>query len=271
MSFSPDERRTIVSFEHKCLQTLGDIDVSIRKQSDFVSYNTLRRANGCGRLNQVFDPRYAEIGPSDFWLLAENRAGEAIATYCLRRFVVDDFYDLIRSLTLWFPIRHQPPDPRFIVECSGLPFGGEIVHGGGLWVRDDYRGFSRLAAAMPRLARAAALRQRPFDHDSAIIRDAPGDPPELAERRATYMGMRVYGFARVHRFTNGWFPPEEREAVMHLCHATRAEAVASLSAPSVRRRGLRLSEFREPALVDQYDKPVHPATVLSQRQQQASV
>jgi hypothetical protein len=271
VSFSPDDRQTIVSFEYKCLQTLGDVDISIRIQSDFASYNALRRANGCGRLNQVFDPRYADIGASDFWLLAENRAGEAIATYCLRRFVVDDFYDLIRSLTLWFPNRQQPPDARFIVEGGGLPVGGEIAHGGGLWVRDDYRGFSRLAAAMPRLARAVALHERPFDHDTAIIRDDPEDPPELAQRKATYLGMRVYGFARVHGFTNGWFPPEEREAVMHLCHATRAEAVASLSVRLIRRGGLRLSEFRQPALVDQHDKPVHAATVLSQRQQQASV
>jgi hypothetical protein len=271
MDLSADDKQGIVILENKYRQQFGRIGVSIHKQSDFFVYNSVRRTHGCGRLNQAFDPRHVDIGAGDFWLLAENRAGEAIATFCLRRFAVDDFYDLIGSLSLWFSDPQHPPDPRFVVECRIPSFGGEIVHGGGLWVRDDYRGVSRLAAALPRLARAIALRDRPFDHDSAMIRDAPGDPADIAERKAVYMGIRVYGFARVDRFVNGWFPPEGREAVMHLCHATRAEAILSLSTPAEIRRGLRGSELRKPALVDQHDKPVHPPTILSQRQQQAGV
>jgi hypothetical protein len=40
---------------------------------------------------------------------------------------------------------------------------------------------------------------------------------------------RTYGFARAEPFVQGWFPPEQRAATMHLCHSTRAEAIASLT------------------------------------------
>lgn len=271
MDLPPKDDHIIVTFENKCRRELRKIGVSILKQSDFAVYSTIRRAHGCGNLNQAFDPRHVDIGEGDFWLLAANRSGEAVATFCLRRFAVRDFYELIRSLSLWSSNRCQPPDPRYVVECRIPPFGGEVVHGGGLWVRDDYRGFSRLAAAMPRLARAVALQDRPFDHDSAMIRNNPEDSAGVAERKAIYMGRRVYGFARVHRFVEGWFPPEGRDAVMHLCHATRAEAMASFCAPAAVSRGLRPSELRKPPLVDQHDQPVHAPAVLSQRQQQAGV
>jgi hypothetical protein len=271
VSLSYDQLDIIESFDKNCRESFYQLGIEIHVQADFVVCCSIRRAHGDGHLNQAFDPRHVTIGAGDFWLLAKNRKGEPVATYCLRRFVVDDFYDLIRSLTLWFSDRRQPRDRRFRVDCRIPPFGGEVVHGGGLWVRDDYRGFARLAAAMPRLARVAALRDRPFDHDSAMIRNNPADPAGAAERKAIYMGRRVYGFARVHRFVEGWFPPEGREAVMHLCHATRAEAIASLSGPIVTRRGLRLSELRQAPLVDQDDKPVHAPTVLAQRQQQPRV
>jgi hypothetical protein len=122
------------------------------------------------------------------------------------------------------------------------------------------------------LARALALNQRPFDHDSAMIRNDPGDAAEVAVRKAKYMGQRIYGFARVHRLVDGWFPPERRTALMHLCHSTRAEAVASLFAAPDRCRHLqRGREFRKLPLVDQYDQPVYPPPVLSHGQQQARI
>jgi hypothetical protein len=98
-------------------------------------------------------------------------------------------------------------------------------------VREDYRGCSRLAIVMPRFARAIALRSRPFDHDSGMIRNHPQDGAKVADRKAAFMGKRIYGFARVHRFVDGWFPPEAREAIVYLCHSTRAEAMDSLVVP----------------------------------------
>jgi hypothetical protein len=253
------------------LATLEKIGISLHVKHNFFKYRSIRRAHGDSHLNQAFDARHVELGAGDFWLLAENQEGEPIATYCLRRFVVDDFYELIRSLKLWFSVLPRSADPRFVVKCQIPSFGGEVVHGGGLWIRDDYRGASRLAIVMPRYARAVALRDRPFDHDTAMIRNDPADRADVAERKAAYMGRKVYGFARVHRFVDGWFPPEGRDAVMHLCHATRGEAITSLCDPHATGRGLRLAELRKRSLVDQHDQPVDTPTVARQRQEQASI
>jgi hypothetical protein len=246
--------------------------LSVQLRGDFETYAAIRRIHGDRHLNQAFDPHHVAFGIGDFWLLAENSAGEAIATYCLRRFQVDDFFDLIRSSALWFGQPRNEADPRFVVACQIPPFGGEVVHGGGLWVRRDYRGRSRLALIMPRLARIFALRHRPFDHDSAMIRNDPAEPAELAERKAIFTGTKVYGFARVHRFVDGWFPPERRNAIMHLCHATRAEAIASLCISQIGdKRSAQGSKFGKLSLVYQHDHAVHASAVLGERQQQPGI
>ena len=255
------------------ISALDKAGISLRVRRNFESYVALRRSHGETHLNQAFDPAKVRFGRGDFWLLAENREGEPIATYCLRRFFVDDFYALIRSQRLWFSDRPCSVGLSFVVECDIPPFGGEVSHGGGLWVRDDHRGRSRLALVMPRFARAVALRTRPFDHDTAMIRNDPRDCADAADRKAAYMGKRIYGFARVRRFVDGWFPPEDREAIMHLCHATRAEAVASLIVPVARDAGepLRRIELRKMPLVYRYDKAVHTPPVRGKRQHQAGV
>jgi hypothetical protein len=255
------------------LTSFAAIGISLRLRRNFSTYVAIRRANGDTHLNQTFDPQYIKFGEDDFWILAENRCGEPVATYCMRLFVVDDFYDLIRSQALWFGDRPRLVDPRFVVACAIPSFGGEVAHGGGLWVRGDYRGSSRLAAVLPRLARAIALRNHSIDHDSGMIRNDPRDSAPLAERKAAFLGIRTYGFARVHRFVDGWFPPEGRNAIMHLCHATRAEAVASLAAPlaGVAARGLERVEFRQPALVDQNKQLVDPPAVGGEGQKQARI
>jgi hypothetical protein len=138
------ETQAIRTAEERFHTFLDQRGISLQLRGDFSTYLSIRAAHGDGHLNQVFDPRHTKFGSDDFWLLAENIQREPIATYCLRRFVVEDFYDPIRSLTLWFARRRQRPDPRYIVDCKIAPFGGEVVHGGGLWVRNDYRGASRL-------------------------------------------------------------------------------------------------------------------------------
>jgi hypothetical protein len=266
-----DEKKLVSLWEGENLTNLEERGITLHVNDNFPMYRAIRRAAGDSHLNQAFDTRHIKVGAGDFWLLAANKKGEAIATYCLRRFVVDDFYDLIRSLRLWFSLRPRRADRRFVVECQIPAFGGEVVHGGGLWIRDDYRGFARLAEVMPRYARAVALGDRPFDHDSGMICNNPADPADVADRKASYMGRKVYGFARVHRFVDGWFPPEERDAIMHLCHATRAEAIASLCDGSTLKGNLRLNEFGKRSLVDQHDQPVYTTPVLRKGQDQASI
>jgi hypothetical protein len=207
---------------------LSNAQIFIEIRHDFNYYVDIRCAHGDIHLNQAFNPDFVCFSKDDFWLLARERSGAAIATYCVRRFNVEDFYSLIRSQMLWFSRTPHRAHRMLNVECAIPPFGGEITHGGGLWVREDVRGTSRLASILPRLARALSYRQRLFDHDTGMIRNLPKDSTQAAERKAVFAGIRIYGFARVKGFANGWFPPEDRNAIMHLCHATRSEAVASV-------------------------------------------
>jgi hypothetical protein len=217
------------------VEGLAAIGLAVRVRRDFDNYVTMRHAQGDTHLNQAFDPAFTCFNSDDFWLLAQNQAREPIASYCVRRLIVEDFYDLVRSQALWFG---QPgkADPQFAVECDISSFGGEVSHGGGLWVREDYRGAwrqPRLSTVMMCLGRALGLRNRPFDHDSAMILVDPRRAPHgLAGRKAISLAVDGYRFARARPLVNGWFPPEGRAALLYLCHSTRGEALASLtSAP----------------------------------------
>ncbi len=257
--------------------SLAEAGVTLRVRRNFETYAAIRLANGTMHLNQAFDPRHARFGHDDFWLLALDRRGEAIATYCVRRFVADDFYDLIRSQALWFDNRPRLPDPRFVVDCAIPSFGGEVVYEGGNWVREDYRGRSkqpRLSHAISRIARAIALRNRPFGYTTAMILNDPRDPPEVTSRKAVSLGIEACGFAGVHRFVNGWFPPEGRDAIVYLCYSTRAEALASLAPPlrqNSRTKDLWPFEFWQEPLVEQDEESINALPVSGQRQQEPSV
>lgn len=221
------------------ITALSEAGILLHVRCNFAAYAAIRRTHGAEHLNQAFDPRETRFGHDDFWLLGENQRGEPIATFCLRRFFVEDLYALIRSQALWFSDCRRLVDPLFIVECGITPFGGEVCHGGGLWVREDYRGWSRLAFIMPRFARAIALRCRPFDHDSGMIRKDSRDRSEIADRKAVFMGKR-------------------------------AEAVDSLVVPRETPEGLHL-EFRKRPLVNQRDDLVDTPTVGSEGQEQTRV
>jgi hypothetical protein len=199
---------------------------------DFGGYLAIRHAHGDDHINQVFDPRFADWDEEDFWVLGESFEGQPVATYCVRFFLTDDFYKLVSSQSLWFGRRPRPPGPKLEIQSQIPAFGGRILHSGGLWVRPDHRGRCRLASLLPSFARAISLQGCAFDHDSAMILNDQRDRPQMAERKAFFMGVRTYGFARVGRLVDGWFPPEGRDAIVHLCHSTRAEALASLT-PSV--------------------------------------
>lgn len=263
--------------------SLAEAGITLRIRQDFEIYAAVRLANGMFHVNQAFDPRHSCFGNDDFWLLALDSRGEAVATYCVRHLVADDFYDLIRSSygvipfpAMGFGNRPHVADPPFVV-ASRLPvFDGEIIHEGGCWVRHDYRGRSkqpRLSHVLSRLARAVALRNRPFDYDTGMILNDPRDPLEVTSRKAVSLGIEAYGFAGLHQ-VNGWYPPEGRNATLHLCYSTRVEALASL-APQSRhdapRRSLRCFEFRQEPLMEQNEQLIDASSISGQWQQEPGV
>jgi hypothetical protein len=283
MPLSIEESMIVQLTIEKHIASLAEAGITLRVRQNFETYAAIRLANGAMHLNRAFDTRYARFGNDDFWLLALDGRGEAAATYCIRHFVGDDFYDLIRSS--YGVIRSQAPgigsrprlaDPRFVVACQLPSFGDEVVHEGGCWVREDYRGrcrLPRLSHALARIARAIALRNRPFDHDTGMILNDPRDPPEATSRKAVSLGIEAYGFAGLH-CVKGWYPPERRAAILHLCHSTRAEALASLApmfpqnAPV---QNLRYFEFGQEPLIEQNEQLIDSFSISGQWQEEPSV
>jgi len=187
---------------------------------DFERYVAVRRAQDDHHLNQAFHPRHTRIGKRDFWLLVEDSDGHAAATFCTRILEVENFYAVIRTQSLWFGLRPTVVDSRFVVSCTIPPFGGLVGYGGGLWIRPDKRHHERLAQIMPRLARAFALRNCDIDHDSAMLLNSADPALAIKSRQRAAAAARTYGFARAEPFVEGWFPPEQCEALVHLCHST---------------------------------------------------
>jgi hypothetical protein len=218
---------------------------AIRVRSDFDAYVAIRRLHGSRHLNQAFNPRHTRFGADDFWLLVEDGLSDPIATYCLRRLRVENFYAQVRSQALWFGRGSCPAESSLNIACEIPAFGGDVAHGGGLWVREDYRGVAKLAKLLPRLGCAIALHNAPIDHECGMILSDPRDPPAIALRKAVFLGRKVYGFARVHPIVDGWFPPEKRRALVSLCHSTKAEAIASLVLPSLATRDAQPSSSRK--------------------------
>jgi hypothetical protein len=214
------------------IEALRENGLTLHVLRDFRRYVAVRHAYGDHHLNQAFDPSHARIGNRDFWLRVDDGDDKPVATFCMRTLQVDDFYAVIRTQSLWFGARPTLVDPRYVVSCLIPSFGGAVGHGGGLWIRPDQRGHRGLAQLLPRLARALALRNHDIDHDSAmLLNSAQAADAEKVRRRAA-AAARTYGYARAEPFVRGWFPPEQRDATMHLCHATRQEAINSLHEPA---------------------------------------
>ena len=217
-----DEFETVQRSIEAYLARLMEIGLHVHVLRDFERYVATRRINGDHHLNQAFDPTHTHFDRRDFWLLLEDQNGKTAGTYCMRILDVENFYAEIQTQRFWFGPRLRVVDPRFVVSCSIPPFGGVVASCGGMWVRPDRRG-DGVSRIVPRLARALGLRNSNIEHDCGMVLNNP-DPARLA--------VRNYGYARVELMTDGWFPPEQCDMVVHLCHADRAECLASLITPA---------------------------------------
>jgi hypothetical protein len=208
------------------------IQLSVRL--NFKAFAEIRKAFG-HKLNQAFDPEFTKFGPNDFWVSANLQTGELrdgpIAMAAMRVFHVDDFFEIIQDQSLWFG-EPRKLDPRFHVYCEIPPFGGVVGHCGSLWVHPHYRGSKpgvRLSSLLPRYCRAIAIRNFGIEHDTGMIRTVPRTDLAKADRKARFTGTRVYGYARVEPFCDGWFAPDKVPAIVHLAHSTRHEALVDLA------------------------------------------
>jgi len=130
-SFIMETRSALQAIE-RFTNVLSSNNISIEIRHDFSLYASIRHNHGDVHLNQAFDPKYTYFDRYDFWILARGLQGDEIATYCVRRFNINDFYQLIRTQALWFSRIPDSIHQQLKIDCEIPPFGGEIIHGGGL-------------------------------------------------------------------------------------------------------------------------------------------
>jgi hypothetical protein len=151
-------------------QALG---VDLKFRNDFgalMEVNKAAVARGSWyKMIDIFDPDLSvDLGADNaFWISAENRKGEIVATVCGR------VYDW-RNTTLADQIRLMYFGGREVGQTCILtaPLAKEITgcvyYAGGVWVEPEYRG-SGISSLLPHVARAYAAGRWPLDCAMNII------------------------------------------------------------------------------------------------------
>jgi hypothetical protein len=217
--------RPLTDLEFGCVQdycgrTMNDIlrlGLTVHIEDDFHAFARLRRSIGDGFCYPSLDPKQCRIGAKDFWLHVVDDAGETMATLAARVFAdVDDFYQLMRSETLWNDLRLHEVG-RCQPNCSIPPFGGVVGHSGGMWVSPAQRGRG-LAKLMQSLSRGLQLRNHAIDVDTGLVFEP-----------LVQFALSQYQYPRCELVIEGYFPPTGKDARVFLCHMDRQEALRSMA------------------------------------------
>lgn len=189
-----------------------------QREYDFDDFGRARGSVEPSWIYPTYDPSMNDIRKDAVWLRVLNPAGETVAMTAARVFRADNFYELLETEQLWFG-RPTNRDRCTIGAGDPLPaIGGAVGHGGGLWVHPAWRkvGLSRL---VPRLNHAYLLRLFSIDHHTTLVFEG------LAKSGLPLWG---YGFARLPKLIDGFFPPTGKEESVYLGHITRQEMLESM-------------------------------------------
>jgi hypothetical protein len=202
------------------------IGAELSVESDFDELIDARAQSSDPWIYPTFDPRLSDLGEDALWLRAATPQGDTVATYAVRVFDTDDFYDLMRTGALWFA---RPAGRRACGHVAApVPIAGLVGHCGAAWVRPDWRERG-LVQLLCRYGRGLLLRDFAVEHETGLV---------FERNFRSGLAQRAYGYPRVPNVIDGFFPPSGSEARVHLCHMSRTEMLADLrsfrTAPRVR-------------------------------------
>jgi GNAT superfamily N-acetyltransferase len=181
---------------------------------DFEEFAALRGAVVPPWVYPSFDPRLSELHSDAHWIRVANQFGDTLGMLASRVFRTADFYELMRDETLWF--REPPPGAgtRCVVSGENLPrISGVVAHAGALWVHPSWRKRG-LSTLIPLFNRAMLLRNFAIDHQTALVFEGMA---------ASGLPRNGYGFPRVEKVIEGFFPPTGKAERVYLCEINRAE------------------------------------------------
>jgi GNAT superfamily N-acetyltransferase len=151
-------------------QALG---VDLKFRTDFqplMRLNEAETAKGTWyKMIDVFDPGLSvDLGPENsFWIAAEDKAGEIVATVCGRVFQWRNT-TLADEIRLLYYGGREIGQQCFCTAPLAAEITGCVYYAGGVWVKPDYRG-SGISSLLPHVARAYAAGRWPLDCAMNII------------------------------------------------------------------------------------------------------
>jgi len=112
-------------------------------------------------LVDMVHPNRTELTPENgFWVSAENRTGEIVATWGARVFDWTETNLAEQARTMWYG--RDLGQPCIVTAEAAARISGFAICGAASWVRPDYRGL-HLSRLIPRLGKAYACARWPLD------------------------------------------------------------------------------------------------------------
>ncbi len=232
------EADTVQSFIEFSLSWLQEGNYALSVDVDMARWAEVTRTTArASFINPAFDPRHSRLSPANsFWL--EVRVGSStIATSAARLLVTNDYWELQRSMRLWY---ENPPHhaPLAMLSPNMPAISGRIGHEGGLWVDPRFRKRG-LSVILPHLNRALCFRQWSVEWQTGITLRGIGESG-LAER--------AYGFPHVVPCFEGYLPVTGKPERLYLTYMTDKELITGLRCEAVAR-----------LLPDHHGQPIHAA------------
>jgi hypothetical protein len=194
-----------------------DIGINVYVETDFEEFARLRRSVGEGGCYPAVDPRHSRLDKDAFWLRVTDRDDNLVALYAERIYRTEDFMTLMRSERIWFDRMPRAISADYrLIEDAFDAFGGTVGHGCGMWVHPSARRHG-LSAFLPDFQRALAVRNYNIDWQTCLVF------ADLAEHT-----RKAYGYSRVEKVVDGYFPVTRATAEVYLGRMTRNEVLARL-------------------------------------------
>ena len=217
-----EQLRSIQAYIDKAEVEMSEIGLRLEISSDMEAWTRfMEGALEIARINTTYDPRYSNANSENcFWISAKDERDEIVGCVCDRVFRTDNFLDQIRNNLLFYdkkPIqRHVELDLVYPPNMQLL--SGNVGHGGGLWVRPDYRG-TGLSRYLPPLVRALALRHFDLDWNTVVTKNT-------ANRKA--MARDRLAYDQQYVCSVGYWPPYDENVEMQFHYIGRDGILAQV-------------------------------------------
>ena len=224
MRYSNEDLANIQRFIDLTREVVSSRDLTLEIDNDPRAFaECLKAQENTHGFPTTHDPEKSDVQSGNFfWIYLKHQTGVA-ATHGLRCVKTDDLMEDIRSNTVFFDasplLDYRPLD--FHREAADIPLiSGNVVMGGGFWIRKDFRG-RWLTPYFGRVGRAIAARQFKMDWYASFFLNTP-------ERKK--FGQIGAGISEATPLLKGHYPPYgNKEVDIQLMYMSRDQFVEQIA------------------------------------------